>query len=341
VAYVRDLFRSQNFFVAGDTSRRRTAGIDALICSILYKSKPEQLRLLLIDSERREFDVYSEIPHLISPIIDSRKANTALKWIKGEISLRQEKISLFGVRNIDEYNVEVKIRNSAGYLDGSHCQFPRLVIIINELSEFLKAGTDISGMLSDMMGRSVPLGIHFIVAAQRIDRELGAFVNELRNVAKLISHISAPFDSRYILNEKDTNDFISSDEMLLLDAASSERIRLNEANLDLFEISRVVEHLHMQPRTEYELSGGMTENEIVDLPGRHDPLFNEALRCVVQANRASTSLLQRHLTIGYGRAAAILDVMVLEGYIGEMDGKTRTRAILPRAYEDLKTFKNE
>src|SRR5678815_2530677 len=145
-------------------------------------------------------------------------------------------------------------------------------------------------------------------------------------------------DSRTIIDSNGAESLLGKGDMLFLPPASSQVLRVHGAYVDEKEIGRIVEHVKSQGRPEYDTTITKTEEEMDDggdLPGKRDPLFADALRTVVSAKRASTSLLQRHLRIGYGRAAAILDAMVREGYIGEMDGSTRARPILQKAYEDL------
>jgi S-DNA-T family DNA segregation ATPase FtsK/SpoIIIE len=150
--------------------------------------------------------------------------------------------------------------------------------------------------------------------------------------------VSSKVDSRTIIDGNGAESLLGNGDMLFLPPGNSQLLRVHGAFVNETEIKKVVEHVKAQGRPEYDTTITKSDDELDDsgdLPGRKDQLFNDALRCVVQSKRASTSLLQRHLRIGYGRAAAILDAMVREGYIGEMDGSTRARPILRKAYEDL------
>lgn len=339
--FVEDLFRLQNLLIAGATNRKRTAGADALIGSILFKARPDEVKLILIDSDRREFEIYRDLPHLVVPIINSvERAGIVLRSLDAEFSRRIDAILSFGVRSIEEFNKEISIRIASELFEkdeSAYRFFPHIVIVINELSELLEANSLMAEQLETFMRVSGSLGIHFVLATLRVNRQVGDFINSIRNLPKLISFVPAPFDSRYILNERAVDSFLSADEMLFV-PESNVHVHLNEAQLENDEISRVVQHVKAQAQPEYIKAGTNSDLHLAydsDLPGRRDPLFMDALKCVVQAKRGSTSLLQRHLRIGYGRAAAILDAMVREGYIGEMDGSTRARPVLQKAYDDL------
>ena len=186
------------------------------------------------------------------------------------------------------------------------------------------------------MARAV--GIHLVLATQRPSVDVITGLIKANFPARISFRVSSKVDSRTIIDGNGAESLLGKGDMLFLPPATSQLIRVHGAFVDEKEIHQIVEHIKAQGNPEYDTTITKTEDELDDsgdLPGRKDPLFWDAVKSVASAKRASTSLLQRHLRIGYGRAAAILDAMVREGYIGEMDGSSRARPILQKAYDDL------
>jgi S-DNA-T family DNA segregation ATPase FtsK/SpoIIIE len=202
-------------------------------------------------------------------------------------------------------------------------------------------GKKIEELIARIAQKARAAGIHLVLATQRPSVDVITGLIKANFPARISFRVSSKVDSRTIIDGNGAEGLLGKGDMLFLPPASSQVVRVHGAYVDEKEIGRVVDHIKGQGKPEYDTTITKTEEEMedgADLPGRKDPLFLDALRCVVQAKRASTSLLQRHLRIGYGRAAAILDAMVREGYIGEMDGSTRARPILQKAYEDLQDY---
>ena len=186
------------------------------------------------------------------------------------------------------------------------------------------------------MARAV--GIHLVLATQRPSVDVITGLIKANFPSRISFRVSSKVDSRTIIDSNGAEGLLGRGDMLFLPPATSQVVRVHGAYVDEKEIASIVDQIKRQGRPEYDTTITKSEDEIDDggeLPGRKDPLFWDALKTVVNAKRGSTSLLQRHLRIGYGRAAAILDAMVREGYIGEMDGSTRARPVLQKAYEDL------
>jgi S-DNA-T family DNA segregation ATPase FtsK/SpoIIIE len=177
-----------------------------------------------------------------------------------------------------------------------------------------------------------------VLATQRPSVDVITGLIKANFPARISFRVSSKVDSRTIIDSNGAESLLGKGDMLFLPPATSQIVRVHGAFVDEKEISKIVEHIKAQGRPEYDTTITKTEEELIDsddLPGKKDPLFADALQTVVSNKSASTSLLQRHLRIGYGRAAAILDAMVREGYIGEMDGSKRARPILQKAYDDL------
>lgn len=341
--YVTDLAKMPHLLIAGATGAGKSVGVNSLVVSILYKSKPDEVKFIMVDPKRLELGVYADIPHLSVPIItDPKRAANALKWAVAEMERRYKDLAGYGVRNIDGYNAEAKRRNSLEMWDDNgepHRILPYIVIIIDELADLMMvSGKEVEDAITRLAQMARAVGIHLVLATQRPSVDVITGLIKANFPARISFRVSSKVDSRTIIDSNGAEGLLGRGDMLFLPPASSQVIRVHGAFVDEKEISRIVEHIKAQGKPEYDVTITRTEEELDesgDLPGRRDPLFLDALKCVVNAKRGSTSLLQRHLRIGYGRAAAILDAMVKEGYIGEMDGSTRARPVLPKAYEDL------
>ena len=343
VNYVADLAKMPHLLIAGATGAGKSVGVNTLVMSILYKARPDEVKFIMVDPKRLELGLYADIPHLAAPIItDPKRAATSLKWAVTEMERRYKDLAGYGVRNIDGYNTEAKRRNSLEMWDDqgdAHRILPYIVIIIDELADLMMvSGKDVEESIQRLAQMARAVGIHLVLATQRPSVDVVTGVIKANFPSRISFRVSSKVDSRTIIDGNGAESLLGNGDMLFLPPGNSQVTRVHGAFVNEAEIKKVVDHIKAQGRPEYDTTITKSEEELDDsgdLPGRRDPLFNDALRCVVQAKRASTSLLQRHLRIGYGRAAAILDAMVREGYIGEMDGSTRARAILSKAYEDL------
>ncbi|HEX8736615.1 MAG TPA: DNA translocase FtsK, partial [Pyrinomonadaceae bacterium] len=341
--YVTDLAKMPHLLIAGATGAGKSVGVNTLVVSILYKAKPDEVKFIMVDPKRLELGLYADIPHLATPIItDPKRAAISLKWAVSEMEKRYRDLAGWGVRNIDGFNVEVRKRNAAEHFDDNGEPWktlPYIVIIIDELADLMMvAGKEVEESITRLAQMARAVGIHLVLATQRPSVDVITGLIKANFPARVSFRVSSKVDSRTIIDSNGAERLLGRGDMLFLPPATSQIVRVHGAFVDEKEIQRIVEHVKAQGRPEYDTTITKTEEEMDDggdLPGKRDPLFADALRTVVSAKRASTSLLQRHLRIGYGRAAAILDAMVREGYIGEMDGSTRARAILQKAYEDL------
>ncbi|HEY0049292.1 MAG TPA: FtsK/SpoIIIE domain-containing protein, partial [Pyrinomonadaceae bacterium] len=307
------------------------------------KAKPDEVKFIMVDPKRLELGLYADIPHLATPIItDPKRAAISLKWAVSQMEKRYKDLAGWGVRNIDGFNVEVKKRNAQEHFDDNGEPWktlPYIVIIIDELADLMMvAGKEVEESITRLAQMARAVGIHLVLATQRPSVDVITGLIKANFPARVSFRVSSKVDSRTIIDSNGAERLLGRGDMLFLPPATSQIVRVHGAFVDEKEIQRIVDHVKAQGRPEYDTTITKTEEEMDDggdLPGKRDPLFADALRTVVSAKRASTSLLQRHLRIGYGRAAAILDAMVREGYIGDMDGSTRARAILQKAYEDL------
>jgi S-DNA-T family DNA segregation ATPase FtsK/SpoIIIE len=341
--YVADLAKMPHLLIAGATGSGKSVGVNTLVMSILYKARPDEVKFIMVDPKRLELGLYADIPHLAVPIItDPKRAANALKWAVSEMERRYRDLAGYGVRNISGYNAEAKRRNSLEQWDENgepHKLLPYIVIIIDELADLMMvAGKEVEESITRLAQMARAVGIHLVLATQRPSVDVITGLIKANFPSRISFRVSSKVDSRTIIDANGAESLLGQGDMLFLPPGQSNVVRVHGAFADEEEIKKVVEFIKAQGRPEYDQTITKPPDEEEsdgDLPGRRDPLFMEALKCVVQAKRGSTSLLQRHLRIGYGRAAAILDAMVREGYIGEMDGSTRARPVLPKAYEDL------
>ncbi|MGH9946126.1 MAG: DNA translocase FtsK [Pyrinomonadaceae bacterium] len=341
--YVTDLAKMPHLLIAGATGAGKSVGVNSLVVSILYKAKPDEVKFIMVDPKRLELGLYADIPHLATPIItDPKRAAISLKWAVHEMERRYKDLAGYGVRNIDGYNTEAKRRNAIEMWDDTgepHRILPYIVIIIDELADLMMvSGKDVEDSITRLAQMARAVGIHLVLATQRPSVDVITGLIKANFPARISFRVSSKVDSRTIIDSNGAESLLGKGDMLFLPPASSQVIRVHGAYVDEKEIGKIVEHVKAQGRPEYDTTITKSEEELDDdgyLPGKRDPLFWDALKCVVSAKRGSTSLLQRHLRIGYGRAAAILDAMVREGHIGEMDGSTRARPVLQKAYDDL------
>jgi S-DNA-T family DNA segregation ATPase FtsK/SpoIIIE len=344
--YIADLTKMPHLLMAGQTGAGKSVGVNSIIVSILYKAKPDEVKLIMVDPKQVELGIYADIPHLATPIItDPKRASVALKWAVGQMERRYKDLAGWGVRNIEGYNVEVKRRNEIGHLDDNGepwKKLPFLVIIIDELADLMMvAGKEVEESITRLAQMARAVGIHLVLATQRPSVDVITGLIKANFPSRISFRVSSKVDSRTIIDANGAESLLGKGDMLFLPPGTSNLIRVHGAFVDEKEIAKIVEHIKLQGRPEYDTTITKTEEELDDsgdLPGKKDPLFMDALRSVVSAKRASTSGLQRHLRIGYGRAAAILDAMVREGLIGEMDGGSRARPILEKAYEFLEGY---
>lgn len=338
---IADLSKMPHLLFAGATGSGKSVGVNALIVSILYKARPDEVKFIMVDPKRLELGVYSDIPHLATPIITNpKKAAIALKWAVSEMERRYKDLAGWGVRNIDGYNDEVKRRNAIKDLDpdgNPHTKLSYVVIIIDELSDLMiVAGKEVEESITRLAQMARAVGIHLVLATQRPSVDVITGLIKANFPARISFRVSSKIDSRTIIDANGAERLLGNGDMLFLPPATSQLLRVHGAFVDEKEIRRIVEHIKRQATPEYDETITRTDDEqdeFGDLPGRRDELFGDALRTVVGAKRASTSLLQRHLRIGYGRAAAILDALVAEGFIGDMDGSKRARPVLQKAYD--------
>ena len=338
--YVADLAKMPHLLIAGTTGAGKSVGVNSLIVSILYRARPDEVKFILIDPKRLELGLYEAIPHLITPIItDPKLASRALKWAVSEMERRYRDLAGWGVRNIDGYNTEIMRRNLVKEYDDKgepHKPLPYIVVIIDELADLMMtSGREVEESITRLAQMARAVGIHLVLATQRPSVDVITGLIKANFPSRISFRVSSKVDSRTIIDTNGAEHLLGRGDMLFLPPGTSRLIRVHGAYVDESEIGRIVAHAKAQGQPEFDETITQSEEEALGLEtsdGDHDELFEEALRICVEMKRASTSVLQRRLRIGYGRAAAILDLMEREGLIGQADG-SRPRPVLGRAYE--------
>ncbi|HTD25215.1 MAG TPA: DNA translocase FtsK [Terriglobales bacterium] len=339
-----DLASMPHLLIAGSTGTGKSVAINAMIMSILYKSTPEQVRLILVDPKRLELGNYEGVPHLYTPIITEPKlASNALRNAVREMERRLKLLAEKGVRNIEQYN---KLFDSGGSLslfeegETEHKPIPYIVIIIDELADLMMLdGSNVEESITRLAQMARAVGIHLILATQRPSVDVITGLIKANFPARVSFRVATKVDSRTILDANGAESLLGRGDLLYLPAGTSRVLRLHAPFVTEKEIALVVESWRAQGTAQYEqkfLEALKEDSERGESGGddaggeaEHDELFEDAVRLVLDFGKASTSLLQRRLRIGYGRAAHLIDLMEREGIVGPADGP-KPREILKR-----------
>jgi len=338
--YVSDLAKMPHLLIAGTTGSGKSVGVNSLLVSILYRARPDEVKVILIDPKRLELGLYEDIPHLATPIIvDPKPAARALRWAVGEMERRYKELAGAGVRNIDGYNAELDRRNTVkdfGETGEAWRRMPFIVIIIDELADLMMtSGHEVEDSITRLAQMARAVGIHLVLATQRPSVDVITGLIKANFPSRISYRVSSKVDSRTILDTNGAEHLLGRGDMLFLPPGSSRLLRVHGAYIDEQEINKIVTHIKGQWEPDYDETITQSDEEAMGLEdsgGERDELFEEALRICVDMKRASTSVLQRRLRIGYGRAAAVLDQMEREGLIGKADG-ARPRPVLQKSFE--------
>ena len=338
-----DLNGMPHLLIAGSTGTGKSVAINAMIMSILYKSTPDQVRLVLVDPKRLELGVYEGVPHLYTPIITEPKlAAVALRNAVREMERRLKLLAEKGVRNIDQYNKLFDDEGTRSLFgeDSEDRPLPFIVIIIDELADLMMLDSgNVEESVTRLAQMARAVGIHLVLATQRPSVDVITGLIKANFPARMSFRVATKVDSRTILDANGAEALLGRGDMLYLPSGSARVHRLHAPFVTEKEIAAVVEFWRSQGTAEYEekfLQAPKEEREAGE-PGtgseedgeEHDPLYQDAVRLVVEFGKASTSLLQRRLRIGYGRAAHLIDLMERDGIVGAADGP-KPREVLKR-----------
>jgi len=339
---VADMTTMPHLLIAGSTGSGKSVAINAFIMSILYKSTPEQVRLILVDPKRVELGMYDGVPHLFTPIITEPKlAANALRNAVREMERRLKLLASKGVRNIDQYNKLFDSQTPSLFDDGTQQDgpIPYIVIIIDELADLMMLDqSNVEESITRLAQMARAVGIHLILATQRPSVDVITGLIKANFPARISFRVATKVDSRTILDGNGAEALLGRGDMLYLPSGSSRVLRLHAPFVTEKEIHSVVEFWKAQGTAQYQqafLEAPKDENgrpeagSSEESEAEHDELFEDAVRLVLEFGKASTSLLQRRLRIGYGRAAHLIDLMERDGIVGPADGP-KPREILKR-----------
>jgi S-DNA-T family DNA segregation ATPase FtsK/SpoIIIE len=350
--YLTDLAVMPHLLIAGATGTGKSVALNSLIAGILYKAKPEDVKLILIDPKRLEFTLWDGIPHLLCPVVkDPKKAGAILMDTVKMMEERYQKLGLLRVRNIEQYNHQVRRmqKEKKGKLaeeEGEKLQIlPYLVIIIDELAELMMIGAqDVEYCIARLAQLARAVGIHLVMATQRpsIDVITGTIKNNFSS--RIAFRVPTKVDSRIIIDASGAEKLLGLGDMLFMPPNYPRLIRLHGSHISIPEITRLVKFVKEQGSPEFDdkiiktlkSRTGPGWEEI----GEKDELYNKALELVLLTGQASASYLQRKLKLGYARAARIIDQMEQEGIVGPSEGsKPREFLVDPQTY--LEKMKRE
>jgi S-DNA-T family DNA segregation ATPase FtsK/SpoIIIE len=334
-----DLSSMPHVLIAGSTGSGKSVAINAMIMSLLYRTTPNQVRLILVDPKRVELGMYEGIPHLFTPIITEPKlAANALRNAVREMERRLKLLASRSVRNIDQYNKLFEGSTLSLFGDGSGVEeepLPYIVIIIDELADLMmldRANVEESITRLAQMARAV--GIHLVLATQRPSVDVITGLIKANVPTRISFRLATKVDSRTILDTNGAEALLGRGDMLFLPPGTSRLMRLHAPYVSEKETAAVVAFWKDQGTAEYVegfLDSPKDERQSIeganDDPDENDPMFDDAIRLVFEFGKASTSLLQRRLRIGYGRAAHLIDLMERDGLVGPADG-SRPRELL-------------
>jgi S-DNA-T family DNA segregation ATPase FtsK/SpoIIIE len=339
---VADLAGMPHLLIAGSTGAGKSVAINAFIMSILYKATPDQVRLILVDPKRLELGNYEGVPHLYTPIITEPKlAANALRNAVREMERRLKLLAAKGVRNIDQYNRLFDNGTPSLFEEDSDDKpIPYIVIIIDELADLMMLdSSNVEESITRLAQMARAVGIHLVLATQRPSVDVITGLIKANFPARISFRVATKVDSRTILDANGAEALLGKGDMLYLPSGSARVHRLHAPLVTEKEIAAVVEFWKAQGSAEYQqqfLEAPKDEREsasgadnVEGSGGEDDPLYQDAVKLVVEFGKASTSLLQRRLRIGYGRAAHLIDLMEQDGIVGAADGP-KPREVLKR-----------
>ncbi|MGB2902997.1 MAG: DNA translocase FtsK 4TM domain-containing protein [Candidatus Dechloromonas phosphoritropha] len=352
---VADLAKTPHLLVAGTTGSGKSVGVNAMILSMLYKAGPDHVRLIMVDPKMLELSIYEGIPHLLAPVVtDMKQAANALHWCVTEMEKRYKLMSAMGVRNIAGLNHKIKEAEKHGQHIPNPLTLtpetpeplkfmPYIVVIIDELADLMMVvGKKVEEQIARLAQKARASGIHLVLATQRPSVDVITGLIKANIPTRLSFQVSSKIDSRTILDQMGAEALLGQGDMLYLAPGTGYPTRVHGAFVSDDEVHRVVEHLKTLGAPEYVediLNGAAGDDEEGGEGGGNggdaesDPLYDQAVEIVLKNKRASISLVQRHLRIGYNRSARLIEAMEKAGLVSSMDGRGGREVLARREAE--------
>jgi S-DNA-T family DNA segregation ATPase FtsK/SpoIIIE len=359
---IADLTKMPHLLIAGTTGSGKSVALNAMICSILFKAQPDDIKFLMVDPKRLELSSYEGIPHLMHPVVvDPKKASQVLRWTVEEMERRYKTISDLGVKSIDAYN-EALLKGSKGIAQSAikekpadmqidaesnvsetaapghdpqikHVKLPYIIVVIDELADLMMvASRDVEESLTRLAQMARAAGIHLIIATQRPSVDVITGLIKANFPTRISFQVSSKIDSRTIIDQPGAEQLLGNGDMLFIPPGTSKLARIHGAYVSDKEISRIVDFIKMQAQPAYDAS--IEKYEFESAKSQHDQdgddeKYDEAIALVGELGQASISLVQRYMKIGYNRAARMIEQMEREGIVGPSDG-AKPRKVLIR-----------
>jgi S-DNA-T family DNA segregation ATPase FtsK/SpoIIIE len=347
---VVDLAKMPHLLVAGTTGSGKSVAINAMILSLVYKSEPRDVRLIMVDPKMLELSVYQDIPHLLAPVVtDMKQAASALHWCVGEMDRRYKLMSWLGVRNLSGYNHKIADAEKRGEplqdpttIDTENpvplTKLPHIVVVIDELADLMMVvGKKVEELIARLAQKARAAGIHLILATQRPSVDVITGLIKANIPTRIAFQVSSRVDSRTILDQQGAEALLGQGDMLYLPPGSGLPLRVHGAFVADQEVHKVVDYLKQQGQADYvegvldaeEGGGASGEFGAGEGGGESDPLYDQAVQIVLQTRRPSISLVQRHLRIGYNRAARLIEQMEHAGLVSAMQANGNREVLVP------------
>jgi len=351
-AIIGELNKMPHLLIAGQTGSGKSVMINTLLISLLYRNSPSEMRLILVDPKRVEMAQYQDIPHLLTPIItEPDKTISALKWAVNEMERRYQLLAESKVKDIKSYNqkmqsagTKITVNDEYGIpQEHEHGAMPYIVIVVDELADLMMAAArDVEALIVRLAQKARAVGIHLVLATQSPRADIITGLIKANISARIAFTVASQLDSRIILDQGGAEKLLGQGDMLYVTASMSKPKRIQGAWVTDEEMTRVTNHLHMQSPPQYN-------DEVVSQPvhlngkggvvmdfenSNDDSLYKDAVQCVITSGKASASLLQRRLRVGYARAARLIENMEDQGIIGPADG-ARSREVLISSVDEL------
>jgi S-DNA-T family DNA segregation ATPase FtsK/SpoIIIE len=348
-AVIADLGRMPHLLVAGTTGSGKSVAVNAMILSLLYKADPKQVRMILIDPKMLELSVYEGIPHLLAPVVtDTRLAPNALHWCVGEMERRYKLMSQLGVRHLAGYNQQIAEARKAGKpivnpLSATPDkpepleEMPLIVVVVDELADLMMTtGKKIEELIARIAQKARAAGIHLILATQRPSVDVITGLIKANIPSRIAFQVASKIDSRTILDQMGAEALLGQGDMLYLPPGTGYPLRVHGAFVTDAEVHRVVEHLKSLGGPQYiegllERADADTDDSLAfeSVDAEADPMYDQAVNVVLKTRRPSISLVQRHLRIGYNRAARLIEQMERAGLVSPMQSNGNRDVLTP------------